>query len=200
MGLLGKPQQDALPSEVPAGHARHAGIFANARAQITSRHELCHQHHLHAEANLCLYLNFQCLDGVHDTTSSETLVSQGLPEAKLLACLLSPCTEMVIARMQGQTAAASRRQTELHEYAHLPILFKYMSQIVDYMWVSQGLQKLCFHLELILLDQIPTCQNLHCHCEPSPSTLVYLQGETALLPTPEKAQPPCIVLVIRGLL
>ena len=34
-------------------------------------------------------------------TSSETLVSQGLPEAKLLACLFSSCTEMVIARTQG---------------------------------------------------------------------------------------------------
>ena len=83
--------------------------------------------------------------------------------------------------MQGQTAAASRRQTKLHEYAHLPILFKYMSQIVDDMWVSQGLQKLCFHLELILLDQIPTCQYLHCHCEPSPSCLVYLQEDSAFL-------------------
>ena len=122
-----------------------------------------------------------------------------MPEAELLACLLPSCTEMVIARMQWQTAAASRIQTELHEYAHLPILFKYMSQIVDYMRVSQGLQKLCFHLELILLDQIPTCQDLHCHCEPSPSTLVYLQEGSALLPSSDKAQPPCIRAVNMGL-
>ena len=181
MGLLGKPQQDALPSEVPAGHARHAGIFANAGAQITSWHELCHQHHLHAEADLCDYFNLQCLDAVHGISSSKALVSQGLPKAELLACLRSSCTEMGIARMQERTAAASRRQTELHEYAHLPILFKDMSQIIDYMWVSQGFQKLCLHLELILLDQIPTCQNLHCHCEPSPSCLVYLQGGTAFI-------------------
>ena len=88
VGLLGKPQQDALPSEVPAGHARHAGILANAGAQITSRHELCHQHHLHAEADSCIFLNFQCLDGVHNITSSETLVSQGSKAAGLPALIL----------------------------------------------------------------------------------------------------------------
>lgn len=64
----------------------------------------------------------------------------------------------------------------MHESANLPILFKGVAEVVDYMGVAQGLQHPGLMPKVRLLRAIVCCQYLDCHQQPLPPRLVHLQS------------------------
>ena len=64
----------------------------------------------------------------------------------------------------------------MRESANLPILFKGVAEVVDYMGVAQALQHPGLVPKVRLLRAIVCCQYLDCHQQPLPPRLVHLQS------------------------
>lgn len=60
--------------------------------------------------------------------------------------------------------------------ADLPILFKGVAEVVDYMGVAQALQHGGLAPEVLLLRAILRGQYLYCHQQPLPPRFVHLQS------------------------